>query len=179
MFRRRRKNSTGNGAHPDPPPLVPNSATLSPVAVDDHSETNTSSVLSDAFKRAIQKAADWSKTGLASEGKIRPMVFFVHADGTMKAVSLSFKDELHKELLKTRIREKALAESAVAVIIQTDMDNEGHKIVLSGVTPGMKGSACVDYNFDNEAKTVTLWKISWLKQRFQNVFIDGIFDTSS
>jgi hypothetical protein len=67
----------------------------------------------------------------------------------MKAVSLSFKDELHKELLKTRIREKALAENAVAVIILTEMDNEGHKVVLSGVSPGMKASAYVDYGLDN------------------------------
>jgi hypothetical protein len=180
MFRRRkRKNSAGNGTHPEPPPLVPNSATPSPVAVDVHRETNTSSVLSDAFKGAIEKAADWSKSGLTSEGKIRPTVFFVHADGTMKAVSLSFKDELHKELLKTRIREKALAENAIAVIILTEMDNEGHKVVLSGVSPGMKGSARVDYDFDKGAKTVISWNMSWLNQPFQNVFIDGIFDTAS
>ena len=180
MFRRRRKrNSTGNGTQPEPLTLVPNSATPSPLSVDVHRETETSPVLSDAFKGAIEKAAAWSKTGLASEGKIRPMAFFVYEDGSMKTASLSFKDELHKELLKTRIREKALAENAVTVIILTDMDYEGHKLVLSGVSPGMKGSACVDYNFDKGAKTVTLWKISWLNQRFQNVFIDGIFDTAS
>ena len=66
----------------------------------------------------------------------------------MKAVSLSFKDEFHQELLKTRIREKALAENAVAVIILTEMDNEGHKVVLSGVSPDMKASAYVDYGLD-------------------------------
>ena len=156
---------------------MPNSATPSPFSVDVHRETKTSPVLSDDFKGAIEKVADWSRTGLASEGKIRPMVFFVHVDGTMKAVSLSFKGELHKELLKTRIREKALAENAIAIIILTEMDNEGHKVVLSGVSPGMKACAQVDYRFDNESKTVISWKISWLNQPFQNVFIEGIFDT--
>jgi hypothetical protein len=180
MFRRRkRKNSTGNGTHPETPTLVPNSATPFSFSVDVHRETKTSPVLSDAFKGAIEKAADWSRTGLASEGKIRPMVFFVHEDGTMKTASLSFKDELHKELLKTRIREKALAENAIAVIILTEMDNEGHKVVLSGVSPGMKASARINYDLDNESKTITSWKINWLNQPVRNDFIDDIFDTAS
>jgi hypothetical protein len=179
MFRRRRrKNSTGNGNHPEPPTLAPNFATPSPFSADVHRETKTSPVLSDAFKGAIEKAADWSRTGLASEGKIRPMGFFAHGDGTMKAVSLSFKDELHKELLKTRIREKALAEQAVAVIILTEMDNEEHKVILSGVSPGMKTSAYVDYGLDNGSKTITLWKINWMNQAVQNIFLDGIFDVT-
>ena len=180
MFRRRRKrNSTGNGTQPEPLTLVPNSATPSPLSVDVHRETETSPVLSDAFKGAIEKAAAWSKTGLASEGKIRPMAFFVYEDGSMKTVSLSFKDELHKELLKTRIREKALAESAIAVIILNEMDNEGHKVVLSGVSPGMKASAYVDYGLDNGSKTITSWKITWMNQAVQNIFLDGIFAEAS
>ena len=180
MFRRRkRKNSTGNGTHPEFPPLVSDSGTPSPFAVNVHRETKTSPVLPDVLKGAIEKAADWSRTGLASEGKIRPMVFFVHEDGTMKTASLSFKDELHKELLKTRISEKALAENAVAVIILTDMVSEGHKVVLSGVSPGMKASAYVDYGLDNGSKTITLWKINWMSQAVQNIFLDGIFDVTS
>ena len=180
MFRRRkRKDSAWNETHPEPPPLVPDSATPSPFSVDVHRENKTPPVLSDAFKGAIEKAADWSRTGLASEGKIRPMVFFVHADATMKAVSISFKDELHKELLKTRIREKALAENAIAVIILTEMDDEGHKVVLSGVSPGMKASAYVDYGLDNGSKTITSWKITWMNQAVQNIFLDGIFAEAS
>jgi hypothetical protein len=44
---------------------------------------------SDAFKNAIEMAADKSKSELLSEGKIEPMVFFAHADGTMKRQYLS------------------------------------------------------------------------------------------
>jgi hypothetical protein len=40
----------------------------------------------------------------------------------------------------------------------------------------MKGSARVNYSFDNKIKTVTLWKITWLNQSVQNLLIDGIFD---
>ena len=43
-------------------------------------------------------------------------------------------------------------------------------VVLSGVSPGMKGSARVDYSFDNTTKTVTSWKMTWLNQPVQNVF---------
>jgi hypothetical protein len=55
------------------------------------------------------------------------------------------------------------------------MDHK-HGVILSGVSSGMRGSACVDYNFDNQKKTVISWKISWLNQPVQNVFLDGIFD---
>ena len=93
----------------------------------------------------------------------------------MKTVSLSVKDEYQKEALIRRIREKALAENISTVIILTEMDDE-HTAVLSGVSPGMKGSARVDYSFDNKTKTIISWKISWLNQPVQNVFLDGIFD---
>ena len=182
MFRRRkRKNSTANGSQPEPPSptLVPNSAAPSSVAFGVHHETKPSLLLTDAFKGAIEKAADWPRSELASEREIKPMVFFVHADGAMKAICLSLRDEYHKESLIRRIREKALAENAFAVIILTEMNNEGHKVVLSGVSPGMKASVCVDYRFENESKTVTSWKINWLNHTVENAFIDGIFDTAS
>ena len=80
--------------------------------------------MTDAFKSTIEKAADRSRSELASEGKIKPMAFFVHADGTMKTVSLSVKDEYQKEALIRRIREKALAENISTVIVLTEMDDE-------------------------------------------------------
>ena len=40
----------------------------------------------------------------------------------------------------------------------------------------MKGSACIDYNFDGKTRTIISWKISWLNQPAPNVFLDGIFD---
>ena len=131
--------------------------------------------MTDAFKSTIEKAADRSRNELVSEGKIKPMIFFVHADGTMKTVYLSVKDEYQKETLIQRIREKALAENISTVIVLTEMD-DGKTVILSGVSPGMRGSARVDYSFDNKTKTIILWKISWLNQPVQNVFLDGIFD---
>jgi hypothetical protein len=131
--------------------------------------------LSDVFKSTIEKAADRSRNELVSEGKIKPMAFFIHADGTMKTVALSVKDEYQKDVLIRRIREKALEENIPTVIVLSKIDNE-HGMLLSGVSSGMKGSARVNYSFDNKTKTVTSWKITWLNQSVQNVFLDGIFD---
>jgi hypothetical protein len=96
--------------------------------------------LTDAFKGAIERAADWQRKDIASEGKIKPMVFFVHEDGTMKAVYLSLKDEYQKESLICKIREKAHAEHAFAVLFMKELDTEQHTVVLSGVSPGIKAS---------------------------------------
>jgi hypothetical protein len=178
MFRRRkRKNQTVNETQAESPPSIqaPDCGISPPAAVGTRQETKTSPVLTDAFKSTIEKAANRSRNELVSEGKIKPMAFFLHADGTMKTVSILIKDEFQKEALIRRIREKVLAENISTVIVLSEIDNE-HGMLLSGVSPGMKGSARVDYSFDNKTKTVTSWKITWLNQSVQNVFLDGIFD---
>jgi hypothetical protein len=178
MFRRRKKkNTTLNGSQPESPSSTPapNAGTPLPAAVSAHHETKKPPLLSNAFKSAIEKAADRSRSELASEGRIKPMVFFIDADDTMKTVSLSVKNEHQKEALIRRIREKVSAENISTVITLIEMDRE-HGAVLSGVSSGMSGAAFVDYSFDNKTKTVTLWKISWMNQPVQNVFLDGIFD---
>jgi hypothetical protein len=177
MFRRRkRKNKTINETQPEfsPPVRAPNIDTPPPTFVSAHQETKTSPLLSDAFKSTIEKASDRSRNELVSEGKLKPMGFFIQTDGTMKTVSLSVKDEYQKEALIKRIREKVLAENVSTVIVLSEIDNE-HGMLLSGVSPGMKGSARVDYNFDNTTKTVASWKMTWLNRPLQNVFLDGIF----
>ena len=112
MFRRRKKkNKTVNETQSESPPSVqaPNSDTPPRTVVGAHQETKTSPLLSDAFKSTIEKAADRSRNELVSEGKIKPMAFFVHADGTMKTVSLSVKDEYQKEALIRRIQREGIS----------------------------------------------------------------------
>jgi hypothetical protein len=176
MFRRRKKrNKTENGAQPESPAATssPNSATPSTNTVRNCPETKKPPFVTDAFRDTIEKAADRSRSELVSEGKIKPMAFFVHADGTMKTVSLSIKDEHQKEALIKRVREKVLAENILTVIVLTEID---HEMVLSGASSDMRASARVDYSFDNKTKTVTSWKLSWLNRLVQNVFLNGIFD---
>jgi hypothetical protein len=178
MFRRRKKkNRTINETQSESPQSVqlPNSDTHPRTIASTHQETKTSPLLTDAFKSTIEKAADRSRSELVSEGKIKPMAFFVQEDGSMKTVSLSVKDEFQKDVLIRRIREKALEENIPTVIVLSEIDNE-HGVVLSGVSSGMRGAARVNYNFDNKTKTVTSWKMTWLNQPAQNVLLEGIFD---
>jgi hypothetical protein len=178
MFRRRKKkNQTSNTTQPESPSSIqaPDSD-IPPSAVPlAHQETKTRPLLTDAFKNAIEKTADRSRSELVSEGKLKPMTFFANADGTMKTVSLLVRDEFQREAVARRIREKVSAENVTTVIALTEIDNE-HTAVLSGISPGMRGSASISYGFDNKTKTVTSWKITWLNQPVQNVFLDGIFD---
>ena len=178
MFRRRKKkNKTVNETQVESPPSVqaPDSDIPPPAVIGTRQETKTSPLLSDAFKSAIEKAADRSRNELISEGKIKPMVFFVDADGTMKTVSFSVTNEYQERSPYRRIQEKVLAENISTVIVLSEIDNE-HAMLLSGVSPGMKGSARVNYSFDNKTKTVTSWKTTWLNQPVKNVFLDGIFE---
>ncbi len=129
--------------------------------------------LSDELKDIFEKAAERAKNDLAHTGKIRPTAFFVYTDGTMKVVSLSYKDDLHREILIRRIREKASAENVSEVLVLTEAEQGRHTMtVLSAATAATR----IDYTYSKEAKTVTSWKIIWLDRPVRNVFLNGIFD---
>jgi len=178
MFRRRKKkNKVVQETQPEPSPPDQTSKTdlssQSPVAT--HQETRSSPLLNDAFQDSFEKAAEKLKNKLVSEGKMEPTVFFVQKDGSMKTAVLSVKDDLQKEELIRRIREKTLAEDISTVMTLTDMADK-HRLVLSGVNPNTSGFASIDYSFDNATKTVTSWKMNRLAQPVKNIFLDGIFD---
>jgi hypothetical protein len=135
--------------------------------------------LSYDFRGVFERAADRARDNLASAGKVGPTVFFVYTDGTMKVLSFSYKYQLQTEELIRRIREKALAENASAVLVLTQAEQGPQgKAVLSGVTSGMTASALVEYGFDKKTKIVTSWKMSWLDKPVQNILLDGIFDNT-
>ena len=115
-----------------------------------------------------------AKVEIVSKGRIGTMAFFVHTDGTMKAVNLSVRDNLHKEIVIRRIREKAHAEEAFAVLVLTEAKDG--RIMLSGVAPGMGIAASVDYAFDTKARAITSWQMRWLDRPVANVFLEGIFE---
>ena len=179
MSRRRRgRVNTANESRPRPH-LSPQSSPAPPsVPVSVKHEMHVPPHLHDVFKGTAERAADKARNDLASTGKIRPTAFFMYNDGTMKVVSLSFKNELQKDALIRRIREKVLVENASDVLVLTEEEHERHVVmtVMSGATPDMSASARVDYSFDKETKTVTAWKMVWLDKPVRNVFLDGIFD---
>ena len=49
-------------------------------------------------------------------------------------------------------------------------------VILSGVSPSLRGLAYIDYSFNNTTKAVDSWKITWLNQPVKKIFLDGIFE---
>ncbi len=181
MFRKRKKKNKAV-RETQPEYLRPSQATGSDSApqpaAGPHQKDKMPPALTDAFKSSMEKAADRSRNELISGGKMKPMVFFVYADGTMKTVTVSIKDGHQKEALRQRIREKASAENITAVITLTELENEG-RVIFSGASAGVRGSARVEYSFDSKTKTVTSWQMTWLNRPSRNVFLDGIFDRTN
>ena len=180
--RRNRRGNAANRSEPHPPlspPQPSHSPARSPIIVSSDRGTHVPPHLSDDFKGIFERAADRARDNLATTGKIGPTVFFVYTNGTMKVLSFSYKYQLQTEELIRRIREKALAEDASAVLVLTEAEHGPQgKAVLSGVTRGMTASALVEYGFDKKTKIVTSWKISWLDKPVQNILLDGIFDNT-
>ncbi len=140
-----------------------------------------------AFKTVVERIADEAKKEVVSTGAVSPAAIFVYQSeagapevATTKTVSLAWRDELQKEALTRRIREKALAENASAVVVLAEAEGERPgTVILSGAAPGMRASARVTYAFDKSTKTITSWETRWLDSPLQNAFLDGIFDTTS
>ena len=181
MARRGKRRDDGSSSslqQSSPVSVMSPKAPSSNVSVGADHRMPVPSPLTDAFKKVFEKAVDRASNELVSSGKIGSAVFFVYTSGTMNVGVLSFKDELHEGLLKRRVREKALAENASAVILLTEGEKHG-TIILSGTAPGMRASARVDYVFDKDTRAITSWEPHWLDSPLKNAFLDGIFDTTS
>ena len=190
--RRARRGRTVNGPQSDAPPKAVASSgppALTPVSHTIDPEVHAPLLVANAFKAPFEKAASMAKSEVAATGKAGPTAIFVYENearnpeaSTTKTVSLLWNDELQKEALIRRIREKALMEHASAVLTLTEAE-PGSRIspkrqgmlILSGVAPGMKLSARVDYAFGNDTKSITSWEMRYLDKPVQNLFLDGIF----
>ena len=80
------------------------------------------------LRATFERAADMAKRALGSQGRAVPIAVFAykgepgHAEGDgneFKSVSLVWRTELQKETIKKRIKEKAFAERASAVVVLT------------------------------------------------------------
>jgi hypothetical protein len=178
MFRKRKKKGyPPRESQPGATPAAPQSDSPNPppATPKEPREARTPPVLPEGFKAAIEKAADRAKVELAAKGKLETMVFFAHEDGTMKIASLILRDGQQKEVLIGRIKDKALAENASAVIVLSETDSKRQRATLSGVSPGAKASVHLNYGFDAKTKTVTSWELKWLNQPVRSPFLDGIY----
>jgi hypothetical protein len=140
-----------------------------------------------------------AKKALGSQGKVAPMAVFAyrgepgHGEGgdadEFKSVSLIWRTELQKETIKRRIKEKAAAECASAVVILTRANTEGARakrvpsqekgvLFFSGAAPNARASARVSYVLEREAKALSSWEMHVSAEPGETFFLDGVFAVS-
>ena len=195
MTRRKRRTppyTKGDPNTPDSPiPAAPPPAG----AAANHAKVSLPAVLKAAFERA----ADMAKRALGSQGKVAPMAVFAYkgepgrqgGNGEeFKGVSLVWRTELQKETIKRRIKEKASAERASAVVVLTRAETEGAGarakassqqkgvLLFSGATPQVRASAKVTYVLEKEAKTLSSWEMHLSAEAGETFFIEGVFSAS-
>ena len=144
--------------------------------------TNTPGVevIPEFLKAAVEKAADMAKDQLASTGRITPAALFVYGSDTVPEtnrtimVSLYWRNELQKETARRRIREKALAEGARAVVVLSIKDRT---LMISGrSSTNIPVTASVDYEYQRDTRVVSRWEVHWLNTPESDFFLEDIFD---
>ena len=135
------------------------------------------------LRAAVEKAAAMAKNDLGSTGKITPVALFVYGSITdpeacrTTTVSLHWRNELQKEAVRNRIREKALLEGACAVVV---LNPEDRVLLISGRTSTNTGiTALVDYLYESGAQVVSRWDLQWRDSPVTDFFLEGVFDTAS
>ncbi len=134
----------------------------------------------EVLKAAVEKAADMAKNQLASTGRITPAALFLYGSDTSPEttrttmVSLSWRNDLQKETVRRRIREKALAEGAYAVLVMSTKDRT---LAISGRTStNIPITASVDYAYQEADRVVSRWELHWLDDPAADFFLEGIFN---
>jgi hypothetical protein len=143
----------------------------------------------DLFKPLFEKACDVAKSALQVARAISPIALFVYGkhlkheqlkESATKVVSLSWKNEFHKEVVRMRIQEKARAEGASAVVLLTPGPGGPREgtFLISGAMPDMVADASVAYTLDRETGTLLLSEMVWGDQPVPNFFLEGLFPLS-
>ncbi|MGD0659575.1 MAG: hypothetical protein ABSD38_16065 [Syntrophorhabdales bacterium] len=191
MSRRRRKKPGAPDAVRQPQPAVrPPSGLSGPPAGPVRSGPAAAE-----FVPVFERIAGMIRNELGSAGAAGTMACFVYEgavkqDGSkpadIKTVSLSWKTEFQKELIRKRIREKALREEATAVVIVTDAETQAaperqansskrrRALVISGASQTASATATITYTIEGEAKTVSFGEMQWLTGPSYNFFLEGI-----
>ncbi len=147
----------------------------------------------------MERAAEMAKRALSGQGKVTPMAVFAyrgdpaHGEGggveEFKSVSLVWRTELQKETIRKRIKEKAAAERASAVVVLVRINVEGGRakkplpqekgvLFFSAATANARASARVTYILEKEAKSVSSWEMHLSSEPGETFFLDGVFPVS-
>ena len=122
---------------------------------------------------------------LEGTGTVDPTAPFVYGENfkdveesAMKAVSIGWRNESHKELMRARIHEKVEQEHASAVVLLMPAHAptaRGGQCVLSGVAPRQRALASLTYVLDRESNTFAFSELTWHEEPLSNFFLEGLF----
>ena len=137
----------------------------------------------EVFKPLFEKALAVAKSKLHTTGRIGATALFVYgkaSEGSLNQnvtqVSLSYKDEFHKEAVRRKMHEKALAENASAVVLLVPaLRDRESAFLISGAMPGITADASVTYTFDKATKTFSFSELVWRDEPMRDFFFEGLF----
>ena len=104
-------------------------------------------------------------------------------NGDMKAVSLRWRTEFYREIVRKKIHDKAAREGALAVVLLTDARSPTRSanflqrgtFLLSGATLRANAGASVAYTLDEQSRFFSFSEIEWLDEPVGDFFLAGIF----
>jgi hypothetical protein len=183
MSRRRRKKKV---ITPQPP-----SPGVTTAVASDHRVPSPSQ--KEIFKAVFEKILTMVNNRASFTDRIAPLAVFVFENGDgkgdgletgdMKAVSLRWRTEFYKEIIRRKIHDKAAHEGALAVVLLTDArppTRSGNFLqrgtfLLSGATLLVDACASVAYTLDEQSRFFSFSEIEWLDEPVEDFFLDGIF----
>jgi hypothetical protein len=147
----------------------------------------------ETFKAVFEKVLTMVNNRVNFRDRAAPLAIFIFENGDrkgdglecghMKVVSLSWRTEFYKEMIRKKIHEKAAREGALAVILLTDAGPRapsGNSLqrgafLLSGASLRVDAGASVAYTLDEQSRSFSFSGIEWLNEPVKNFFLDGIF----
>ena len=156
-------------------------------AVLSGADSQTPLPLREVFKPVFEKALSVAKSKLHTTGRIGATALFVYggaSEGSLNEkathVSFNYKDEFHKEAVRRKMHEKAVAEkaSAVVLLVPALRDRES-AFLISGAMPGLTAHASVTYTFDKTTKTFSFSELVWRDEPIKDFFFEGLFSAGN
>ena len=133
----------------------------------------------------FQRAVAIAKKQLDVTGTIDPTALFVYGENfedaeesATKVVSIGWKDEIQKEIMRTRVHEKAQRENASALVLLMPVHaSPAHKgqCVLSGAAPRQRAEASLTYALDGESNAFIFSELTWREGQAGDFFLEGLF----
>jgi hypothetical protein len=151
-------------------------------AVLNGADSKTPLLLREAFKSIFEKALAVAKSELRTTGRIGATALFVYGrapEGSLNEntthVSLNYKDEFHKEAVRRKIHEKAVAENASAVVLLVPaLPDRESAFLISGAMSGLTAHASVTYILDKATKTFSFSELVWRDEPIKDFFFEGL-----